>query len=1428
MADYSEKYNLNIEVNDEKAKAELAEIDALAKKLEKDKATIKVAVSDSKAKEDLTSILALAQKLDNMRVDIRVAVNGDKQVIAQLSAIQKIQKQSSKERIAQAQIAQKAEAQANVLAERRANNEAKRLQTATNQAQRLADIRANNEAKLAQRQPIIDSQVSKMALQQEGQMLRNAQSLINLQNKLANQGNVWTNIGKGISQVSTQLSTMSNVANTASTALAGVAKPLLMIGGTGALGLGAGIAQQVKGAISYGMEVEKAQNQLKAQGLSAKQVADIYQNEIVPFANTTPFDVANMTDGISAVNSYVGDIKKSTKATKIFGTALFATGRGAEDLNNVAVNLGQLNTNGFSKADYKELVRGVPTISAALRDMNINSWEEFNQALGDNPATKEIERTGNALDLIMEAQDKYNIKTHAMEEANKSLSVKMDNMKGQYQTMRDNVFKTSGAYDKFGKVVDTLGDKLNSPAMEKAMTKMFKGAIPLLDNLEKAIDDFDISKFVDGVGRGFDTVKKTIDDLVNNPVVKFGKNTISKMLGLEGGAENIGANIGKMLSAGIKLGVASISFKGIALGTRGLAGIAGLTGSLATSIGKTIAGSKARRQIAKVTEETLATEITAGLSVGSNKAMSRASKNVKQGWTSKFASGMGNIGKGLGAVGGGIGGVGIGTGLLAGGTFAMSRSIRDVSDTIKKISDDMPTDLADLNALNSKIDNFVRWANQLGEINLGGQLGQATAMVATTMTALGGAAIATGNIPMGAALVGAGVLTEGIQTLQAFNEKLKIDSIMKLVDLPEKLDSMPDLDGKAVASKISKLDSTVSQIMTALQINKTVEAGQVTGATSTLATNIDTINRAFPPELTLKLSDTFKNLNDFTTSLNAIGDVGQIADKAVAGIKNVSEAIDKLTNSELFKPKGMLLQNGSHAIGPVDPSSFGIKKGNNDFSTYDNTLAHQLEQFQAQLKPFTDGTIDLDIIISSMTKMNALFAKINSIPDLGKPEAITAKMTSISTVMNGIQKAFQPLSGDGGKAPELIDTRWMDNMVQSVNKLMPIIQSMTALPEPSDVTPKIDMIRTTMEKIQMAFRPVAAAGGGGSTELVDTRWMDNMIQSVNKLVPVIQSMAGLPEPDDVTPKIDMIQTTMTKIQQAFAVQGGGDLVDTRWMDNMIASVGKLIPVMQELASMPDPATIIPKIDAVQMVLQRLQALSAGNGGSEFTAPNFAPMISQLSQLNIQIQQVASQKGSVDALANSFPPIARNADTATTSVNRLKSAIDALPSSKTITINLNDNASSTLREIVALLGSVVDKTVTVTTNKVTKEKSAVGGVIGNPAKFAEGGLVSRMFKNASRSFKQGQDTVHALLSQGEAVIRRSAVARVGTSFIDNLNHGNLQGAYQDLSSRVATNYNKSVANNQTYNNSPQIIQHFHGSQNQGNQFLRQQMKGIQNV
>ena len=73
-----------------------------------------------------------------------------------------------------------------------------------------------------------------------------------------------------------------------------------------------------------------------------------------------------MAQGISSVNGYVGDLKTSEKVVKAFGTSLMASGKSADDIQEVAVNLGQLNTKSFTKMDWNQLIKGVPAVSARL------------------------------------------------------------------------------------------------------------------------------------------------------------------------------------------------------------------------------------------------------------------------------------------------------------------------------------------------------------------------------------------------------------------------------------------------------------------------------------------------------------------------------------------------------------------------------------------------------------------------------------------------------------------------------------------------------------------------------------------------------------------------------------------------------------------------------------------------------------------------------------------------------------------------------------------------------------------------------------------------------------------------------------------------------------------------------------------------------
>ena len=119
----------------------------------------------------------------------------------------------------------------------------------------------------------------------------------------------------------------------------------------------------------------------------------------------------------------------------------------------------------------------------------------------------------------------------------------------------------------------------------------------------------------------------------------------------------------------------------------------------------------------------------------------------------------------------------------------------------------------------------------------------------------------------------------------------------------------------------------------------------------------------------------------------------------------------------------------------------------------------------------------------------------------------------------------------------------------------------------------------------------------------------------------------------------------------------------------------------------------------------------------------------------------------------------------------------------------------------------------------KDKSATGGVM-----MAKGGYVSQLFKNASRTFGAGQDTINAILARGEAVIRRSSTAILGKTFVDHVNNGRMQQAYETMGNRMSSMYNNRY-DNRSFNNQANITQNFYGSSSDGNNYLKSYIKGV---
>lgn len=107
--------------------------------------------------------------------------------------------------------------------------------------------------------------------------------------------------------------------------------------------------------------------------------------------------------------------------------------------------------------------------------------------------------------------------------------------------------------------------------------------------------------------------------------------------------------------------------------------------------------------------------------------------------------------------------------------------------------------------------------------------------------------------------------------------------------------------------------------------------------------------------------------------------------------------------------------------------------------------------------------------------------------------------------------------------------------------------------------------------------------------------------------------------------------------------------------------------------------------------------------------------------------------------------------------------------------------------------------------------------GNNMKFAKGGPVYLKKGGQPIVMKpSGTDTVPAMLTPGEYVMKRSAVKNAGQSFMDKVNNMDLKGAFKELSTRYGSQVGSVVNKNVTINNNDNRVTNNSIAFNEGNE------------
>lgn len=225
------------------------------------------------------------------------------------------------------------------------------------------------------------------------------------------------------------------------------------------------------------------------------------------------------------------------------------------------------------------------------------------------------------------------------------------------------------------------------------------------------------------------------------------------------------------------------------------------------------------------------------------------------------------------------------------------------------------------------------------------------------------------------------------------------------------------------------------------------------------------------------------------------------------------------------------------------------------------------------------------------------------------------------------------------------------------------------------------------------------------------------------------------------------------------------------------------------------AVALENLTSIADTITKLKDAFAG-----LTEIDLAAFYGELENTKVQVTEV---KDACKKLKNQLKNVAQNSATASmqliilgTTAGDKAGAFEGLIQSIRRVALAASNAAAAISALRAQIAGLQDKTVTVTVNKHTELLSSGGKI----AYRARGGSVHGMRP-------RGTDTVPAMLTPGEWVIRRSASRAFGDAFMQKINNMDIPGAMDALMQRSRWNPMRSGNITNNYDNHATVNQYF---------------------
>lgn len=598
--------------------------------------------------------------------------------------------------------------------------------------------------------------------------------------------------------------------------------------------------------------------------------------------------------------------------------------------------------------------------------------------------------------------------------------------------------------------------------------------------------------------------------------------------------------------------------------------------------------------------------------------------------------------------------------------------------------------------------------------------------------------------------------------LEALTSKLdgasldaKFKSFTKLIDFVKKISDLK-LDDAGLDAIETKLENLKKTLQTVSKFK------------------VDT-----PPDIkddVLKGYENFKKLTDkikgITDSLNNIPDGLDISSK-IESVKNALSKISELATLDIF--------------GKDTPFNKDVT---------------------SNIKSVTEFTSKLSSIASSLNE-------INSIEDLS---GIPAKIEQLRQALQSITQAGE----NGGSLMSMFDAfkgksdygKLAEEASNMINSLKTIADSLSQIPDLINI--EGSGIETRVAKIQSVLKSLTDSDTGSFIQ--DIGKLAKVSEAVGQVTSVVNSFKTMAEtlmtiPDLINVEGSGIETRVAKIKSVLQSLASSDdsglTTSLQNIQKLSSNIMSAVQAVNNILIIANAINQFPEVNAdnfnnsINAIKTAIESLSGINDNDAIVG-NLTNILNTINQIQSALAQFASMASSLGQqsgsnFSNGF--ISGLGSRIVDKMNEQKNQIEnlgweALGASISNKIANGFDVSGVIDKINriqtaidSLRGKSVDITINETTVKKTKHAQH-GGLI---EYHSTGGTVG------GRLFKQlGTDTVPAMLTAGEYVLKRSVSSMLGKQFLDNLNQMNLTQALKALAGHTGHSVVNNTTNNITQN------------------------------